>query len=146
MAIGPGVVVSDGEGHEIMVTTKVPKSRRRHIRATPDSAALLLSTTDTQTTAWEVSRESDLVHATQKPVELATRALRNSSLPGQIVLDSFLGSGSTLIAARLTDRRCYGAEVDRRLVDVICQRWEAVSGERPVLARTGKARSFQPKG
>lgn len=78
---------------------------------------------------WTIARpsESDL-HPTMKPLALMERALENSSVPGDIVADFFLGSGSTLIAAERTGRVCYGVEVDARYVDVAIARWESFSG------------------
>jgi DNA modification methylase len=60
-----------------------------------------------------------------KPVELVERSLRNSSNPNDIVIDWFLGSGTTLIAAHRTGRRCYGMEIAPRYADVILRRAEA---------------------
>lgn len=68
-----------------------------------------------------------------KPVELVARAVENSSLRGQIVLDPFLGSGTTLIAAEQTGRVCYGMEIDPVYVDVIVRRWEEFTGKKAVL-------------
>ena len=58
-----------------------------------------------------------------KPVVLCGRLIKNSSLPGQTVLDLFGGSGSTLIACELTHRICYGIELDEKFVDVIVNRY-----------------------
>jgi DNA modification methylase len=70
-------------------------------------------------------RESvaDYVHPTQKPVELITYALFNSSKVDDIVFDPFLGSGSTIIACQKTNRTCYGMELDPRFADAIVQRY-----------------------
>ena len=78
-----------------------------------------------QTDVWNFNRPivSDL-HPTMKPVDLCAYAIKNSSLPGQIVLDLFLGSGSTLIACEQVDRICYGMELDPAYCDVIVRRWE----------------------
>lgn len=65
-----------------------------------------------------------------KPIGLCQRAITNSSLPGNIVLDSFLGSGSTLIAAEKAGRVCYGMELDPKYVDVIIERWEKYTGQK----------------
>ena len=62
-------------------------------------------------------------HPTQKPVNLVARAIKNSSKNEDIILDSFLGSGSTLIAAEKTGRVCYGMELDPKYIDVIVQRY-----------------------
>jgi DNA modification methylase len=84
-----------------------------------------LTQNDSRSTLWQVSRDSAAAykHPTQKPVELATRAVSNSSQPGDIVLDLFLGSGSTLIGAEQLSRRCFGMELDPKYVDVCIERW-----------------------
>jgi DNA modification methylase len=79
---------------------------------------------------WNIPRpaESEL-HPTMKPLELVERAIGNSSKPGDIVLDLFLGSGTTLIAAERTGRVCYAVELEPAYVDVAVRRWEAFTGE-----------------
>ena len=82
-----------------------------------------------EVTVWDVSRESkNEYHPTQKPIELSLRALNNSSKISDIVLDVFLGSGSTLIAAEKINRKCYGMELDEKYCDVIINRWEQFTG------------------
>ena len=71
-------------------------------------------------------------HPTMKPVKLMAYLIRNSSRPGEIVLDVFGGSGSTLMAAEQTGRTCYTCELDERYCDVIVKRWEAFTGEKAV--------------
>lgn len=71
-------------------------------------------------------------HPTMKPVKLMAYFIRNSSRPGETVLDVFAGSGSTLIAAEQTGRTCYAAELDARYCDVIIKRWENLTGEKAV--------------
>jgi len=75
-----------------------------------------------------------LSHNTEKPVELATRAIQYSSLPGENVLDLFGGSGSTLIAAERTGRKAYLMEMDPLYCDVIVERWESFVGRKAELA------------
>ena len=67
---------------------------------------------------------SSKLHPTMKPVQLIFEAIRNSSKEEEIVLDTFLGSGSTLIACEKTNRICYGMELDPKYVDVIIKRYE----------------------
>ena len=74
-------------------------------------------------------------HPTQKPVALLERALMNSSRPGDIVLDPFLGSGSTLIAAERLGRRCHGMEIEPRYVQVAVERWERFTGRKAEVIR-----------
>ena len=76
-----------------------------------------------------------MVHLTEKPVELAARALEYSSRAGENVLDLFGGSGSTLIAAEQTGRRAFVMEVDELYCDVIVQRWERFTGKKAVHQR-----------
>ena len=68
-------------------------------------------------------------HPTAKPVGLVDAMLRNSSRSGEVVLDPFLGSGSTLIACEELGRRCFGLDLDQRYVDVAVRRWEAFTGK-----------------
>jgi DNA modification methylase len=72
-------------------------------------------------------------HATAKPLELCARAIRHASKQGEIVLDIFGGSGSTLIAAEQTGRTCYMMELDPKYVDVIVKRWENLTGQKAEL-------------
>ena len=64
-------------------------------------------------------------------------AIKDVTHHGEIVLDVFLGSGTTLIAAEQCHRRCYGVELDPRYVDVALQRWIALTGDQPIHAATG---------
>ena len=92
---------------------------------------------------WSIPRESTAyVHPTQKPVALAIRALSNSSNRNDIVLDLFGGSGSTLIAAQETNRTAYLMELDPHYVDVICARFQKLTGVLPVLESSGKVHDF----
>jgi len=89
---------------------------------------------DGKTTIWTMKRElvQDYVHPTQKPVELVMYAIHNSSKVDDVVLDPFLGSGSTLIGCQKTNRACYGMELDPRYVDVIIERWCEFTGNREI--------------
>ncbi len=84
------------------------------------------------TDVWAVQKVNpqSMIHLTQKPVELAVRAIQYSSRPGENVLDLFGGSGSTLIAAEQTGRRAFLMELDPLYADVIVQRWQSFSGRR----------------
>ncbi len=86
-----------------------------------------------KTSIWEIPRpKASKLHPTMKPVELIDEAILNSSKAGDIVLDLFLGSGSSLIAAEETRRVCYGMEIDPRYVDVIVQRWVDYTGNEKI--------------
>ena len=86
-----------------------------------------------QSDLWTVGRDGDRVHPTQKPVEVCAKPIANSSAKGGVVLDPFLGSGTTLIAAEQTGRICYGMEIDPRYCDVIVTRWENLTGKKATL-------------
>jgi DNA modification methylase len=89
-----------------------------------------------EVTVWEYDQPArNEHHPTQKPVEVMTRAIKNSSDRGDVVLDFFLGSGSTLIACEQIDRVCYGVELDPKYVDVIIKRWETLTGLKAELVK-----------
>lgn len=92
----------------------------------------------TQTTVWAFDRpKASREHPTMKPVSLVAKAIGNSTKPGDLILDPFLGSGTTLIAAHQLERRCYGIEIEPRYVDVICRRFLNLTGESPVRESDG---------
>src|SRR4029077_302919 len=85
-----------------------------------------------------------MIHLTEKPVELASRAMEYSSKPGENVLDLFGGSGSTLIAAEQTGRKAFLMELDPLYCDVIVTRWEQFTGKQAVLAGSEIAVESEP--
>ena len=87
---------------------------------------------------WQIKKpQRNDLHPTMKPVELVERCIRNSSRPGDVVLDSFGGSGTTLIAAQKSGRRARLMELDPKYVDVIVRRWQTWSGEQAVREDDG---------
>ena len=87
-----------------------------------------------QSNVWNLKRPSvNDLHPTMKPVELVAKALINSSGSEDIILDLFLGSGSTLIACQKTGRICFGSELDSRYVDVIIQRYVDYTGNENLM-------------
>jgi DNA modification methylase len=84
------------------------------------------------------SKEEKCDHATQKPIELMRRPILNHTKRGAVIYDPFLGSGTTLIAAELTGRACYGLEVDPKYCDVILQRWQDFTGRKATLEGDGR--------
>jgi DNA modification methylase len=95
-----------------------------------------------QTTLWQIpSKDQDAktVHGTQKPVECMRRPIENNSSPGQAVYEPFMGSGTTLIAAEMSGRVCFGIELNPAYVDVAVERWQQFTGETPVLEGDGRA-------
>ena len=83
----------------------------------------------TENTIWELKTDGkNKLHPTQKPIELAIKAISNHKANN--ILDVFLGSGSTLIACEKTNRKCYGMEIDPHYCDVIVKRWEEFTGKK----------------
>lgn len=127
--IGNGILITDGNGNRLWIQSKPPSNKKIRTARVDKSDKLALSAIDSSGTVWEVSRETKTEHPTQKPVELGIRALKNSTRAGEIVYDPFLGSGSTLIAAEVTGRRCFGCELDPKYSSVIIRRWERITGQ-----------------
>ena len=86
------------------------------------------------------SDEEKFDHPTQKPVALMLRPIMNHTLPGELVYEPFLGSGTTLAAAELLGRVCCGMEIDPKYVDVTVKRWQQQTGQAAIL--DGDGRSF----
>jgi len=84
---------------------------------------------------WKLQKDKAIKykHPTQKPVELSVEAIDKTTNPKSIVMDLFLGSGSTLIACEKMDRICYGMELDPKYCDVIVKRWEQFTGKKAEL-------------
>lgn len=104
-----------------------------------EGAAHLYLGPNNATDLWHVKKVNpqSMVHLTEKPVELAVRAMQYSSRPGENVLDLFGGSGSTLIGAEQTGRKAFLMELDPLYCDVICQRFFTFSGVEPVREQDG---------
>ena len=85
----------------------------------------------TQTTVWEADKpNASKEHPTMKPVELVLRMLRNSTNKGDVVLEPFGGSGSTLIACESAGRACRAVEIHPPYCDVIVDRWERTTSRK----------------
>jgi DNA modification methylase len=93
-----------------------------------------------QSDLWSMSRgnTSAYVHPTQKPVELISKALENSSKKGDIVIDVFGGSGSTVIACELHNRKAMIVDLDPKYCDVIIKRWQNYTGKDAIHLETNK--------
>lgn len=86
----------------------------------------------------EMKPKRNDVHPTMKPVALIERMLKNSAKPGQIVIDPFGGSGSTLIACEQLGMSARLCELSPNYCDVIVKRWQDFTGKRAVLESTGE--------
>ena len=94
------------------------------------------NTHDIMSDVWQFPRarytgDDEYGHPTPKPVALVRRVILSSCPPGGLVLDPFAGAGPTLIAAHETGRTCYAVELLPRWVDVVCRRWQTLTGEMP---------------
>jgi len=91
------------------------------------------SGSNNEVSVWDISRAAkNEFHPTQKPVELPAKAITNSCPIRGSILDPFLGSGTTLIAAEQLNRKCYGMEISPAYCDVIVKRWEDFTGKKAV--------------
>ena len=128
-AIGRGLRIENDHGSRLDVLP--PGSGDLPVIKVGSQGATLCGPSEV-TDVWNVKKVAGLkmVHLTEKPVELAARAMRLSSQPGESVLDLFGGSGSTLIAAELNHRKARLLELDPLYCDVIVQRWEKLTGKK----------------
>ena len=128
--------------HELVLVFKNGKNRHRN-------NVQLGKYGRNRTNVWEypcvstLSRQGEegnllALHPTVKPVALVSDALLDCSARGEIVLDAFLGSGSTLIAAERVGRICFGIEIDPLYVDVAIRRWQKHTGDQAIHAASGK--------
>jgi hypothetical protein len=88
---------------------------------------------------FRAGRMDDLaVHPTVKPVAMVADAIRDCTKRGDIVIDAFMGSGTTILAAERVGRRAFGIEIDPLYVDVAVRRWQAFTGQDAILEATGQ--------
>jgi hypothetical protein len=96
-----------------------------------------------QTTVWEIAgvkqgERADMNHPTPKPVALWMQPIDNHTKPGEVMYEPFSGSGSQIIAAEQTGRRCYAMELSPNYVDVAVRRWQQYTGRTATLEATGE--------
>ena len=91
-----------------------------------------------QTTLWQIDKphKSETGHSTQKPVDCMKRPIENNSKPGDYIYEPFSGSGTTVIAAEMTSRKCIAIELNPAYVDVCVKRWQDFAGKDAVLEGT----------
>lgn len=131
----------DGSAHFFIddrkLTTVVEDSTPNFSKMKKDEMRELLEEIYSDKASTSVLREkkpaASIMHPTMKPVKLIARLVRNSSKPGWNVLDTFGGSGSTLMACEQTNRRCFMIELDPHYCDVIIERWESFTGRKAEL-------------
>lgn len=141
--IGTGVILTAKDGSEVYVAGAPPKGRKvRHVHLERDEPALLQAGHQ-HDDVWEVSRDNGhgkegAWHPNQKPVELARRAIINSTREGEIVLDLFNGSGSMIIGAQQTKRIGYAIDLEPHYVDQAVRRWQKHTGKAATHAKEKK--------
>jgi DNA modification methylase len=130
IAVASGLHISNGANAHLFIRSKPPKGKWRHIRVKTGNRITIGNPQPTD--AWEIGRDNaaEYLHPTQKPVELAARAIENSTKPGQIVLDNFHGAGATMVAADKLQRIARAIELDPRYVAVALDRMEQ-AGHKP---------------
>lgn len=134
-----GVMITDGHGGQLYITDRKPKGKKCRTIRLKDGRSLYLQNPSAQTTTWTVDKDAHIDHPNQKPLELPARAIRNSSKEGDLVVDFFGGSGSTLLAAEMENRRCYCTELDPKYCDLIIKRYtDATGDDTPWAERDGK--------
>lgn len=133
-AVGSGVLLSNGENDTLYVTAKPPKNKRLRKIRLQDGATAWLYSRDQQDDVWEVGKVGKPEHPTEKPPELARRAIENSTQENEIVLDVFAGTGGTFIAAEHTGRRARGIELEPGYVAVTLERMSEM-GLKPELEK-----------
>lgn len=124
VAIAGGVTLVGDNGSHIHVQREPPKGKKARSLRVAESEVILLSSLE-GSDVWEVQPDSknEYIHPNQKPVELSMRAIINNTEPGEVVLDMFTGSGSTLIGAQRSGRVFRGTELDPHWTDRIIKRW-----------------------
>lgn len=146
-----GVMITDGHGGQLYITDRKPKGKKCRTIRLKDGRSLYLQNPSAQTTTWTVDKDAHIDHPNQKPLELPARAIRNSSKEGDLVVDFFGGSGSTLLAAEMENRRCFTTELDPKYCDLIIKRYtDATGDDTPWAERDGKKvtlkEALEPEG
>jgi DNA modification methylase len=135
---GSGLGNNYANTHELVFfATSIPKRTRMTVD-NPGQRSVL------DANVWHINRVpsgEDRIHNAQKPVELVTRALTNSTVAGERILDLFAGSGTTLVAAEQEDRTAFLMEVDPAWCDAIVTRWERLTGQQ---AKRPRRRAKKP--
>ena len=144
--IGRGLRIEAADGSRIDVMPPNDDRKLRQLSLPLDGVAVTMLNAPTD--VWHVKKVpgQKMVHLTEKPVELAIKAINFSSRPGERVLDFFGGSGSTLIACEQTGRHALLMELDPLYCDVIVERWEKFTGKkaRKIPAAPPEAKKSKP--
>ena len=136
-SIGNGLIIVAPDGAEIFLAVAPPKGKKvRHLHL-EEGQSLMVQPKTMVDDLWGISRDNggkELIHPTMKPVELSRRACINSTKEGDVVLDMFSGSGSTIMGCYRTNRIGYAIELDPKYVDATVRRWQNFTGEQAIHA------------
>lgn len=134
--LGQGIVLTDGLGGSVALVPKLPKGKKvRTVRLAPGQT-INVELAGGSNDIWEVeSDHSGYKHPTQKPCGLAINAFKNSTKPGEVVLDLFSGSGSTLIAAEISGRRARVCDIDPKYAWLAVERWQDMTERLGVIEK-----------
>ena len=126
----------DGKAHYYVnnrkQSTVIDDSVDLNLMSIDEIKEYIQSLIDDSTIFYENKPKKDDLHPTMKPIKLIGKMIKNSSLPNQLVLDLFGGSGSTLIACEQLQRKCFMMEYDPKYCDVIIKRWEDFTGKKAI--------------
>lgn len=130
-AYEPAVYGTRGKPYLAELVTNLNEVMNREFTTGND----LVSQVDDFLEIWTAKRLSakEYQHATSKPITLHEKAIKRCTRPNDIILDSFLGSGSTLLAGEQLGRRVYGCELEPRFCDLIANRYQALTGTKPII-------------
>ena len=134
-----GLITAENYNKIKQAAQKHDAFKREHDRIKEEwyeTRAFFDNTHDSMTEVWQFERVKGADrhgHATPKPVEMMERVMKSSAPTGAVTIEPFLGSGSTLIGAEKTGRKCYGMELDPKYCDVIVKRWEDFTGKKAEL-------------
>jgi len=143
--VDKGVLLTTGAGTEIYIGKRPPKKSknlRTLILRAGETLELAAQRGDTDTWHVDTARRAGYDHPTQKPLALAVRSITYSTKPGDLCVDAFAGAGTLLLAAEATARHAAVIEKDPRWADVICRRYQRMTGSWPVNKASGQARDF----
>lgn len=137
--IDGGLLIVGPDGREICLTDQPPKGKKLRHLYLEDGEALVQPSSDMDD-LWKISRDNggkNMIHPTMKPVDLSRKACLNSAREGDVVLDVFSGSGSTIMGCERTGRVGYAIELDPRYVDATVRRWETITKQEAIHATEG---------
>ncbi|MBS3927748.1 MAG: DNA modification methylase [Sphingomonadales bacterium] len=134
--LGQALLLTDGKGGQIALTPRMPKGKKTRTARLVEGQTMRIEIPSNSVDVLEVGRDLDgYKHPTQKPVALSMVAIANSTKPGEIVLDTFSGSGSTLLGCEATGRRGRVMDLDPTYAWVAVERWQDLTGRKAFVEK-----------